>query len=180
MRGGLGHLLDFCDCTRRLPSAPIQVHGQIAFCLPLRAFIAQPHRPALPSTVVLKLTTLHRSMLALVDVIENDFVSVVVHNHEAQAISASDRRQAGTTGRVAEVAEIAQLVICWVGFFGSSATRPAEARAQRQTRREGPGDGYRLFSGIKKWTSHSMSILCSEAVDCVEFFSGSPAHATLM
>ena len=129
MRGGLGHLLDFCDCTRRLPSAPIQVHGQIAFCLPLRAFIAQPHRPALPSTLVLKLTTLHRSMLALVDVIENDFVSVVVHNHEAQAISASCRRQAGTTGRVAEVTEIAQLVIGWPGFLGTGPACPAMARA---------------------------------------------------
>lgn len=111
MPGGLGQLLDFCDCPWRLPSAPIQVHGQIAFCLPLSTFIAQPHRPALPCTVVLKLAALHRSMLALVDVIKNDFVSAVVHNHEAQAISASCRRQAGTTGRVAEVTEIAQLVV---------------------------------------------------------------------
>src|SRR6185437_5318140 len=129
MRGGLGQLLDFCGCTRRLPSAPIQVHGQIAFCLPLSTFIAQPHRPALPCTVVLKLTALHRSMLALVDVIENDFVSAVVHNHEAQAVSASCRRQAGTTGRVAEVTEIAQLVIGWPGFLGTGPACPAMARA---------------------------------------------------
>ena len=96
---------------RRLSFPPLQVHGQVAFCLSLCAFIAEPHRPALPSAVVLQLSALHRGVITLVNVIENEFVSAVAHHYKAQAISAAHSWQPRTTARVAQIAKITQLVI---------------------------------------------------------------------
>lgn len=73
--------------AKELTPAPVQIHGQIAFRLALRAGVVEGREPALGRAVVLELSMLHRGMFAVIDVMEENPVSAIPGYGEADGIS---------------------------------------------------------------------------------------------
>lgn len=157
----------------RLPATALKVHGQIAFCLSLRAFVTETGRPGATLAIIFNSSVFHRSMFALKDVIENNASCLLLGNHKPQAICAALCWQMGAAGGIPKIAKVPQLRIAGSNLLRARVTCSAVAGAQRQAGREVPCNCMYLLSGIKKGARHSSHLKCGGCGLCKLF--GGPA-----
>ena len=105
---------------------PLQIDGHIAFGLALQAGIAQRRRPFLLGTVIFQTAILDRLMVALAYVVEYDARTFIARHGKAYTIGTTVFRHPGTAARIAEVAEITQIV-----FSGCDCLRVGAASSSK-------------------------------------------------
>jgi hypothetical protein len=142
-----------------LTQPPLQIRAKIAFRLALYARILEGGKPALCGAVVLELPMGHRSVPAVIDVMQENPASAVPGHGESNGIGAAHRRHAGAAASVAEITEVAKGGVIRNKLFRTGAAGPAETAAQRQTVWEWPADREGLFRREEVWARHSRIIL---------------------
>jgi Tetratricopeptide repeat len=108
-------------------------------------------------------------MLPLVNVLHDNAIALIATQRKAHTISATVIRKT-TAVCISKIAGISEAIVTRSKFIFRGMAMTAIASTQRQARWERPSDRYRFFERKEVWTSHSRAMLCSTAVDCVEFF----------
>lgn len=88
---------------------PLHVRLQIAFRLPLNACVRMRNRPCLDRTIVLQLTMLYRSIIALTRVMQKDAVASIFGHGKPDRINQASSGNLRALASVADVAELSQL-----------------------------------------------------------------------
>jgi hypothetical protein len=97
--------------ARSLPSTPLQISSHKNLSLALQALISMGHRPGARGAVILKLAVLHRSMLALAGIVQQDPAASIFGYGKTDGVTAALGRKLPALSGVSNVAQLSQLFI---------------------------------------------------------------------
>lgn len=128
------------------------------------------NRPGSRHAIVLQLPVLHGCIVALTAVVQQDPVTAIFGNREANGVGGAFGGYPAALTGVADVTELLQLCLTWRAALAVNRAASAKARAQGQPSRKWPVEVGALLGRKEIRASHSMHILVPIGSSVVDFF----------